>query len=128
MWLSRCHSLIETAGSLKNLAGLYITTGAYAKVEPLLLRALAIREEALGPEHPDTAQSRDNLAGLYNITGAYAKAEPLYQRALTIREKSLGREHPDTAGSLNNLAELYRRARKTVGDSDFRGMGLFSLV
>ena len=39
--------------------------GDYAKAEPLYRRALAIREKALGPEHPDTATSLNNLAGLY---------------------------------------------------------------
>ena len=70
-------------------------------------RALAIREKALGPEHPDTATSLNNLAVLYEAMGAYAQAEPLFQRALAIREKALGPEHPDTATSLNNLAMLY---------------------
>ena len=82
-------------------------TGAYAQAEPLLKRARAIREKALGPEHPDTATSLNNLAGLYRAMGDYAQAEPLYQRALAIREKALGPEHPDTATSLNNLAGLY---------------------
>jgi len=36
----------------------------YAKAEPLLERALAIREKAFGPEHPDTAMSLNNLACL----------------------------------------------------------------
>ncbi len=58
---------------------------------------MAIREKALGPEHPDTAGSLNNLAVLYRAMGDYAKAEPLYRRALAIREKALGKEHPDTA-------------------------------
>ena len=78
--------------------------GDYAKAEPLYRRALAIREKALGPEHPDTADSLNNLAGFTRTMGDYAKAEPLYQRALAISEKALGPEHPDTATSLNNLA------------------------
>jgi hypothetical protein len=44
--------------------------------------ALAICEEAFGPEHPRTARSLNNIAALYRATGAYAKAEPLYQRVL----------------------------------------------
>ena len=95
--------------SLNNLAALYETQGQYAKAEPLYQRALAIREKALGPEHPDVAASLNNLAVLYHAQGQYAKAEPLYQRALAIREKALGPEHPDVATSLNNLAVLYRR-------------------
>ena len=55
---------------------------------------MAIREKALGPEHPDTAASLNNLAALYYAMGDYAKAEPLYRRALAIYEKALGPEHP----------------------------------
>jgi hypothetical protein len=43
-------------------------TGAYAKAEPLFQRALAIREKALGPEHPDTGLSLSTLAELYRTT------------------------------------------------------------
>ena len=46
------------------LAGLYQTQGTYARAEPLLVRALEIREKALRPTHPDVAQSLNNLAGL----------------------------------------------------------------
>ena len=76
--------------------------GDYAKVEPLYQRALAIREKALGQEHPHTADILNNLATLYKKMSNYAKAEPLYQRALAIYEKGLGPEHPNIALSLNN--------------------------
>jgi len=45
------------ATSLNNLAELYYIQGQYAKAEPLHKRALAIREKALGPNHPDVATS-----------------------------------------------------------------------
>lgn len=86
----------------------YYATGRYQQAIALAQRAPAIREKALGSEHPDIASSLNNLAVLYRATGAYAKAEPLYQRALAIRQKALGPEHPSTAVSLNNLAVLYR--------------------
>ena len=89
------------------MAFLYHNQGLYSKAEPLYLRALAIDENVLTPEHPDTAASLNNLALLYENQGLYSKAEPLYLRALAIREKALGAEHPDTATSLNNLALLY---------------------
>ena len=69
---------------------------------------MAIREKALGPDHPDVAQSLNNLAGLYYAQGRYADAEALYKRSLAITKKALGPDHPDVALSLNNLAELYR--------------------
>jgi tetratricopeptide (TPR) repeat protein/CHAT domain-containing protein len=97
----------DTAQNLNNLAGLYENQSAFAKAEPLYLRALAITEKVLGPDHPDTTQNLNNLAGLYENQSAFAKAEPLYVRVLAIREKVLGPDHPDTAQSLNNLAGLY---------------------
>ncbi|MBP1468985.1 tetratricopeptide repeat protein, partial [Candidatus Chloroploca sp. M-50] len=47
---------------LNNLAALYHTQGNYAAARPLYEHALAIREHALGADHPDTAQSLNNLA------------------------------------------------------------------
>ena len=69
---------------------------------------MAIREKALGSDHPNVATSLNNLAGLYDHQGQYADAEPLYKRSLAIREKALGPDHPDVANSLNDLAGLYR--------------------
>jgi tetratricopeptide (TPR) repeat protein len=82
--------------------------GRYSEAIPLAEQVLAIREQALGPDHPDTAISLNNLALLYASQGRYGSAEPLYQRALAIREQALGPDHADTATSLNNLAALYR--------------------
>ena len=82
--------------------------GKYAEAIPLAKRALAIREKALGPNHPAVATILNNLANLYDAQGNYAESKPFHQRALTIREKALGPDHPDVANSLNNLAVLYR--------------------
>ncbi len=60
------------------------------------MRAIAIDEKALGPEHPDLATDYNNLANLYTNQGRYQEAEPLYQRAIAIRERVFGPEHPFT--------------------------------
>jgi tetratricopeptide (TPR) repeat protein len=91
---------------IKRVIELY-QAGRYAEAIPLAQQALAIREKALGPDHPDVAQSLNNLALLYLQQGRYAEAEPLLKRALAIREKALGPDHPDVAVSLINLAGLY---------------------
>jgi tetratricopeptide (TPR) repeat protein len=95
------------ANSLDRLAKLYYDQGRYSDAEPLYVRALAIIEQQLGANHPDTATILNNLASLYRATGRYSDAEPLYIRALAISERQLGANHPDTATSLNNLAGLY---------------------
>jgi len=86
--------------------------GRYAEAEPLFLRALRIREQQLGPQHPDVAASLSYLASLYRQQGKYAEAESLFLRALRIREQQLGPEHPQVAYPLNGLANLYREQGK----------------
>ena len=81
----------------------------YADAEPLYKRSLAIREKALGPEHPDVATSLNNLADIHKARGRYAQTEPLYKRALSILEKALGQEHPNVATSLESYAVLLRK-------------------
>ena len=57
------------ATSLNNLAELYRVQGKYVEAEPLYQRSLAIREKALGPEHPQVATG--SLA-IYRNQGKYA--------------------------------------------------------
>jgi len=90
-----------------NWLGSALTNAArYAEAEPLLNRALAIYEKALGPEHPNTAGSLNRLAVLYDSQGRYGEAEPLYNRALAICEKALGLEHPNTVDVLDLLQKI----------------------
>jgi tetratricopeptide (TPR) repeat protein len=88
---------------------------AYSLALPLLERALAIREKALGPEHSETATSLNNLALLLLELGDLAGARPLFERALTIDERALGPEHPETATNLNNLAGVLHRGGDLTG-------------
>ncbi|CAN0413880.1 unnamed protein product, partial [Laminaria digitata] len=80
--------------------------GKYEEAGPLCERSLAIREKALGPDHPDVANSLNTLAELLRKQGKYAEAEPLYARCQAIREKALGPEHPSLAATFNNRALL----------------------
>ncbi|HEY7415210.1 MAG TPA: tetratricopeptide repeat protein, partial [Ktedonobacteraceae bacterium] len=99
-------SLMLASLAYKTAHALY-ARGQYAEAESLHLRALSIREQALGPDHPHVAASLHYLAVLYWAQAKYAKAEPLYLRALHIWEQAHGPNHPDVAYALNNLANLY---------------------
>ncbi|MGA2289113.1 FxSxx-COOH system tetratricopeptide repeat protein [Bradyrhizobium sp.] len=90
----------------------------FALAQPLYERALAIRENLLGPDHPDTAQSLHNLANLLQDQGDFVSVQPLHERALAIRERVLGTRHPDTAQSLNSLA------MQLVIQGDFANAGM----
>ena len=92
---------------LANFPGAEALSNTVAKAEPLLIRALAIREKNSGPEHRDTAYALDQLSNAYFNQRQYAKAEPLRVRALAIYENVSGPEHPDTAYALDRLATLY---------------------
>jgi tetratricopeptide (TPR) repeat protein len=106
-WIEREVVAPAEAAHLLRKAGDYLwRRGQYADAEPLHKLALAICEQHLGAEHPDTAMSLNNLALLCQDQGKYEQAELLHQRALTIFEQHLGAEHPNTAMSLNNLANF----------------------
>jgi hypothetical protein len=79
------------------------------EAEPLMRRALEIREKTLVPDHPDTYKSIEVLAGLLETTGRFEEAEPLRQRVLERRDRTLGPEHPDTLRRMNNQSAGLRK-------------------
>jgi class 3 adenylate cyclase/tetratricopeptide (TPR) repeat protein len=99
-----------SAARLAHRCGQYFQQrGAFTIAEALNERALAIREQALGPDHLDVAHSLNSLALAYESQGRYTEAEPLHIRSLTIRTHSLGPEHLGVATSLCNLGVVYHR-------------------
>ncbi len=74
--------------SLSSLAKLYQRQGKYAEAQPLFQRALAIREKALGPEHPNVAFMLESYAELLRETGRTVEAGELEKRAKAIRAQS----------------------------------------
>ncbi len=98
---------LKLANTMNSLGGLCTAMADYLPVRPLYERALAIREQVLGPMHPGTSESLSSLAVYLTETGDpadRAAARPLFERALEIDEKTSGPTHPDTAWSLDNLA------------------------
>jgi tetratricopeptide (TPR) repeat protein len=83
------------ATALLSLAVVYARLGRDADAE-LFKQSAAIREKALGPDHPSVTYALHTLAALYVELGRYADAEPLYTRSLAVREKVLGPDHPDS--------------------------------
>ncbi len=78
--------------------------GESTEARPLFERALAIRESALGSEHPETALAMTHLAHLLDVRGNYGEAWPLLERALGVVTRTLGPEHPANATVLRKLA------------------------
>ncbi|MCH8196695.1 MAG: tetratricopeptide repeat protein [Proteobacteria bacterium] len=61
---------------------------AGAEAEPFYRQSVAIREKALGPEHPRVATGLDNLAGLYEAQGKYAVASPQASLPVTVEPET----------------------------------------
>ena len=74
-WIESEDLRVLEAARLLNRAGdyLYLLRARYAEAEPMLRRALAIHEAALGPDHPDTLSTRSNIARWTGKAGTRAR-------------------------------------------------------
>jgi hypothetical protein len=73
-------STATSGTALNNLVRLYEIQGRYAGAEPLHKRSLALREQMLGPEHPDVGMALNNL-GSHSSAGlplAHPRGFPMY--------------------------------------------------
>jgi serine/threonine protein kinase/tetratricopeptide (TPR) repeat protein len=97
-----------TRGALLDALGrTYQCLGIFDKAASLHARALAVREAALGQDHPDSLSSRDRLAVAYRVAGKASQAIPLHESTLKAREARLGFDHPETLNNRNHLANDY---------------------
>lgn len=116
-----------------NLMGLvYCDMGNYDKAKEFLLKATAIREKELGPNHPDTACSYNNLAEVYRKHKDFRKALDYYIRASDVYLKiqvspfaiatllnNIGLvyyELNDCDKALRCYFSAYDRCKKTLGE------------
>ena len=97
----------DAASALDAKATALSNAGKFSEAIPLLQRALAIREKALGPDNLIVANTVYNLAYMCSNQGLYADAEPLFKRALGTYEKLRGPDHTDVADVLDSLASVY---------------------
>lgn len=78
--------------------------GAYAVQRELLLRGVALQEDALAADHPDLAVSLSNLAAAERDLGALEEARALLQRAIAIDERGPATDDPTLADHCSSLA------------------------
>ena len=69
-------------------------------------RALALREKAMGPEHPSVSTALNNLGIILVSLDEHEQGGKLLERALELKKKTLGPEHPTIAGPLDNLGQV----------------------
>jgi tetratricopeptide (TPR) repeat protein len=71
-------------------------------------QAKDLREQLLGPEHPEVAESFNDLTANALMRGDLAGARNFSRRALAISQKARGPDHPTTAHYLDARAIVYR--------------------
>ena len=120
-------SIRETIGNT------YRDLAVYTQAEKQLARAVALRKETLGINHPDTLHTMQELGVLYFWQGKYAPSASLLQTVLAEQRRVLGDDHHDTLDTMHVLGSvvsalgrhdeaegLYRQAyegtRRAVGD------------
>ena len=86
------------------MGNVYMSLGLYSKSESLLRRAIAIRRQALGADHPDTLKSMYDLAYVLNEDSKYSEAGKLARETVDVRRRVLGAQNHDTLASLAKLA------------------------
>jgi hypothetical protein len=97
----------DDVGNLIRQVEQLVQTGKYAEGTEAALRALALQEKALGPDHPEVARIQDTLATLYRIQRRYADAEQSLKKSLMTQERAFGLDHLQLCQGLTSFAVLY---------------------
>jgi tetratricopeptide (TPR) repeat protein len=100
------------AGILNNLAFNFQAEGDLTAARPLYVRALAICERGLDPEHLTASRVRRNMATLLLATGQPGEALGLGAAALAAQQKALGLDHAWTKDSARVTADALGRTEE----------------
>jgi serine/threonine protein kinase/Tfp pilus assembly protein PilF len=95
----------------------YLSLGLNVAAEPHLQRAVDIRQEHLGVEHPDTLFVMDRLGRSIAWQDRHFDAEPLVRTVYETRLATLGEDHGDTLQALYYLAwNSFQRGLEEEGE------------
>jgi tetratricopeptide (TPR) repeat protein/predicted Ser/Thr protein kinase len=83
------------ATALTSLGRVLLEQGKYPQAKEKHLRALALRQKALGPEHTAVASSLGDLGMVAGWMGEHEEALAKNEQAMALMQKALGPEHPD---------------------------------
>ena len=107
---ARQHQVMaKTEGSLLHRAATYLLVKPeFQAAKEQFQRAVAIREAALGDDHPEVANSLDGLGLTVRDLGEFHEAQTYFLRALAIRQAALGQDDPEVAITLDGLGLVAR--------------------
>jgi len=98
----------------------YIAQQRYDEAEEMLLRALAIYEQGMGPDFIMAGRTFSALGDLYHLQGRGVEAEVAYRRAVAIYEQEPDLDNPLIANAFAHLAIFY-----TEQDRDEEAVSLY---
>lgn len=98
---------IRLANSLTNLGVLYNCRGQAAKAAPMLERAIAIKQSALGAENPEVVSSVGKLCQFYVAHDDYNKAEPIATKLAAFAQRTV-KERQAVESSFSKLEGFYQ--------------------
>jgi tetratricopeptide (TPR) repeat protein len=99
----------EAAAEAVTQEAVRILRRAPREAEEIIRPALAVREGALGADHPSVATLLDHLALVFELQGRLSEAVELRQRALRITGDAFGEGHLNLVPSFRGYAGLLRR-------------------
>jgi serine/threonine protein kinase len=94
---------LRVATDRQNLTLALRNLGRYDEALEQAQANVAIRENILGPVHPDLVRALSTLGTTLYHMGRYAEAEPILRRSVALARAVFGADHPGTATALNNL-------------------------
>jgi serine/threonine-protein kinase len=97
----------ELADSLYQLGAISAVVGSPDRARALLARALAIREQLLGPDDLSVADVLEELADNVGYKVPLQEAQDDMRRALDIRRHDTGDDDPQLSSRMVKLAKLY---------------------
>jgi serine/threonine protein kinase/tetratricopeptide (TPR) repeat protein len=109
---------VALARALGSMAVMHVDAGELDLAAELMRESIAIKERALGPNHPSVNDTLLNLGALELLRGSHALALRYHERALA-NALPFGERHPTVLGILANLAMIHLR----LGHHD-RALGL----
>ncbi len=102
----------DLADSLHRSAIGLFQNGRYTQAESHLQRALTLKQNLYGPDHPDVADLLDNLARVYLAQCRYLESERAFHQALSIRTAIHPPRSVYLAYTRIGLADLYLEQKR----------------
>jgi serine/threonine protein kinase/tetratricopeptide (TPR) repeat protein len=99
------HELLR-AWLLNDLGAVYLVEGKKEAAVQAMQDSLALKQKALGADHPDVGASEGNLAITLAQLGRTNDAVQYIERSIASMERGLGAAHPDLATELSNKGEI----------------------